>query len=137
MAKIKEHLFSPRPAQNPKWKEIQESLLPGQTANDRPDIVARVFQLRLKRLMDQLIKEGVFGEVDGYLVTIEWQKRGLPHAHILLILKRRYRLLNRDDFDSAVCAELPHPDSALFNLVKDHMIHGPCGNHSHALLKKN
>ncbi len=86
--------FIPKPVQNPKWKEIEESLLPGQTANDRPDIVARVFQLRLKRLMDQLIKEGVFGEVDGYLVTIEWQKRGLPHAHILLILKRRYRLLN-------------------------------------------
>jgi hypothetical protein len=60
--------------------------------------VARVFQLRLKRLMDQLIKEGVFGEVDGYLVTIEWQKRGLPHAHILLILKRRYRLLNQAYF---------------------------------------
>ena len=28
---------------DPKCKEIQESLLPGQTSEDRPDIVARVF----------------------------------------------------------------------------------------------
>jgi hypothetical protein len=117
---------------NPKWREIEESLLPGQTANDRPDIVARVFQLRLKRLIEQLIKEGVFGEVEGYLITVEWQKRGLPHAHILLILKRRYRLLNRDDFDAVVCAELPCPESPLYELVKDHMIHGPCGTHKHS-----
>ena len=35
---------------NPKWCEIKENLLPGQTANDRPDLVARVFMLKLKAL---------------------------------------------------------------------------------------
>ena len=31
---------------NPKWKEIVDELLPGQTAVDRPDLVARVFHLK-------------------------------------------------------------------------------------------
>jgi hypothetical protein len=119
---------------NPKWPEIQKALLPGQTAADRPDIVARVFQLRLKRLMDQLIKEGVFGDVEGYLVTVEWQKRGLPHAHILIILKRRFRLLSCDDFDSVVCAEIPPEGSPLRPIVVDQMIHGPCGIHTHSFI---
>ena len=31
---------------NPKWEEILRELLPGQTAVDRPDLVARVFHLK-------------------------------------------------------------------------------------------
>lgn len=31
---------------NPKWDEIVQELLPGQTAVDRPDFVARVFHLK-------------------------------------------------------------------------------------------
>lgn len=33
---------------NPKWHEIQEHLLAHQTVSDRPDIVARVFKLKLE-----------------------------------------------------------------------------------------
>ena len=29
---------------NPKWKEIQDNLLPGQSASDCPDLVSRVFK---------------------------------------------------------------------------------------------
>ena len=36
---------------NPKWKEIVDNLLPGQTAADRPDLVARVFKLYLDELL--------------------------------------------------------------------------------------
>ncbi len=32
---------------NPKWREIQEQLLPGQAALDRPDLVDRVFKLKV------------------------------------------------------------------------------------------
>jgi hypothetical protein len=34
---------------NPQWPEITAALLPGQTAQDRPDIVARIFKLNLTR----------------------------------------------------------------------------------------
>lgn len=30
---------------NPDWKEVPEKLLPGQSVNNRPDIVARVFAI--------------------------------------------------------------------------------------------
>ena len=36
---------------NPQWPEIQNSLLPGQQANDRPDIVARVFKQKLNQFI--------------------------------------------------------------------------------------
>jgi hypothetical protein len=32
---------------NPKWKEITDALFPRQTAKDRPDLVTRVFNLKL------------------------------------------------------------------------------------------
>lgn len=58
--------------------------------------------------------------------VIEFQKRGLPHAHILLKLKTRDVMQNPDQF---VSAELPdQADHAqLYQCVTDHMIHGPCG----------
>jgi hypothetical protein len=32
---------------NPNWQEIQDELFPGQTPEDRPDLVARVFRAKL------------------------------------------------------------------------------------------
>jgi len=42
---------------NPYWNEIMEELLPGQTAQDRPDVVTRVYRARLLNLHDDLIKK--------------------------------------------------------------------------------
>ena len=69
---------------NPDWPEIQNALLPSQTPNDRPDIVGRVFGLKLQMLLHDL--RSAFGRSVGLMAAVEWQKRGLPHAHILLIL---------------------------------------------------
>jgi hypothetical protein len=64
------------------------------------------------------------------MYTIEFQKRGLPHAHILLWLDNRDKLDSPDKIDSVICAELP--DKALFpklySTVTNFMIHGPCGS---------
>lgn len=114
---------------NPKWKEIIDALLPGQSAVDRPDIVARVFKLKLQALMDDLLKKQVLGKVIGRIYVIEFQKRGLPHAHILLILDPTDKLRGPDDYDQIICAELPDPDTEpeLFEIIKNSMVHGPCG----------
>lgn len=61
---------------NPRWKEIQDALLPGQHAMYRHDVVARVFHMKVKRLMDMIKKKEVFGAVKCYMYSIEWQKRG-------------------------------------------------------------
>ena len=40
---------------NPNWREIRDNLYPGQTPVDRPDLVARVFKLKLNELKKDLI----------------------------------------------------------------------------------
>ena len=45
---------------NPQWREIQENLEAGQTANDRPDLVARVFHEKKMTLLIQLLKKKLF-----------------------------------------------------------------------------
>ncbi len=63
---------------NPKWKEITENLKYNETALDRPDLVATVFNLKLKQLMNDLTcdKGGVLGKVIAFMSVIEFQKRG-------------------------------------------------------------
>lgn len=75
---------------NPKWADIKDNLFEGQTSADRHDITARVFREKLKKLMDLIVKLRVFGEVRCYMYSIEWQKRGLPHAHILIWFKTKW-----------------------------------------------
>ena len=57
---------------NPRWKEIQENLFEGQTAIDRPDLVARVFKLKLDQLKKEILENNIFGEVAAHVYTIEF-----------------------------------------------------------------
>jgi hypothetical protein len=67
---------------NPDWREIQQHLLPGQTASDLPVVVARVFKSRLEKVLH--ILRTSFGDVKYPIKVIEFQKRGFPHAHIII-----------------------------------------------------
>ncbi|XP_057791099.1 uncharacterized protein LOC131008223 [Salvia miltiorrhiza] len=114
---------------NPEWKEIQENLYVGQTAQDRPDLTARVFRAKLQDLRDQLFKNEIFGHVAAHVHVIEFQKRGLPHVHMLIIFKSENKINTTDEIDKFVSAELPDEEKnpELFDLVKKQMMHGPCG----------
>jgi hypothetical protein len=46
---------------NPNWIEIQRELQPYETAVDRPDIVSRIFKLKLTELIDDLTQKHVLG----------------------------------------------------------------------------
>lgn len=115
---------------NPNWPEIKDNLAPGEQAHFRPDIVVRVFCCKLKELIDCLTKKHIFGLVDALIYVIEFQKRGLPHAHILLTLCSADQIETHADIDRVVCAEIPdiNVDPLLHELVKKHMMHGPCGD---------
>ncbi|GBP96607.1 hypothetical protein EVAR_89207_1 [Eumeta japonica] len=110
---------------NPQWIEIKQELFPGQSPIDRHDITARVFRQKLKSLMDFIVKHNVFGET-RWMYSVEWQKRGLPHAHILIWLVEKIR---PNEVDAVISAEIPNVqvDPGLHEVVIKNMIHGPCG----------
>jgi hypothetical protein len=113
---------------NPKWKEIIDALLPGQTTKDCFELVIRVFNLKLDTLLKD-IKDGVLGNVIAKIWVIEFQKRGLPHAHILFILNEALKLRIVEDYDLMVSAEISdlihHPEA--YETITSCMVHGPCG----------
>ncbi|UYV63493.1 hypothetical protein LAZ67_2004302 [Cordylochernes scorpioides] len=114
---------------NPRWTDIVENLLPNQNPSDRPDLVARVFNLKLQQLLHEIVSQHVLGVVIARVHVVEFQKRGLPHAHMLFML-REDKPRDRDAIDMLVCAEIPSPTMQvqLYDMVRKHMIHGPCGN---------
>ena len=63
------------------------------------------------------------------IYTIEWQKRGLSHAHILIFLQPANKYPNPEDIDKIISAEIPnkYTDPELYQIISKHMIHGPCG----------
>ncbi|KAF8088731.1 LOW QUALITY PROTEIN: hypothetical protein N665_0531s0004 [Sinapis alba] len=95
---------------NPNWLEIEQHLATygGDSPNDRPDIECRVFKIKLDQVLEDFKKGTFFKPYTASLHRIEFQKRGLPHAHILLWFGNSSR-------------------TPSYNLVSKHMIHGPCG----------
>ena len=89
--------------------------------------------------MQDIKSGGVLGKVVAHMHVVEFQKRGLPHAHILIILADQDRSITPEFVDSIVVAEIP-PDPEetddpieaaerkhLRDIVLANMIHGPCG----------
>ncbi|XP_019149758.1 PREDICTED: uncharacterized protein LOC109146546 [Ipomoea nil] len=115
---------------NPKWPEVQHFLNDRKLKpEDRPDIICRIFKLKLDTLLSECQKNKLFGPVIGVIYTIEFQKRGLPHAHILLFLDKNNRAQSGVNLDNIISAELPdqETDPEYFKVVEEFMMHGPCG----------
>ncbi|AQK61278.1 hypothetical protein ZEAMMB73_Zm00001d054100 [Zea mays] len=114
---------------NPNWDEITRELLPMQSPQDRPDLVVRIFRAKLEELKKRLTKHDILGKIRAYVYVVEFQKRGLPHVHFLLIMQRKYKLTCPDQYDLLISAEMPdkkkYPE--LYKMVIKHMMHGPCG----------
>ncbi|GBN83775.1 hypothetical protein AVEN_255490-1 [Araneus ventricosus] len=89
---------------NPSWSEILNSMEGVQRPEDRPDIIVLVFNMKLKELLEDICKHGIFGTVLAHIDVIEFQKRGLPHAHILLTLDSESKIRTKDDIDKFVSA---------------------------------
>jgi hypothetical protein len=85
--------------------------LPGQTAFDRPDITAPVFKARLDQLKANIRNGKYFGgsTLKYTFHVIEYQYRGLPHAHLVI------RLTDAPDIDN------PDKD-ALIKFVNKHFV---------------
>ena len=84
--------------------QVLMDMLPHQQPADRPDLLARVFRLKLRVLLDDLVKFHMLGRTQANIHVIEFQKRGLPHAHILLILALEDKLNSPEDYDRCASA---------------------------------
>ena len=114
---------------NPNWKEIKDELKEGQTPNDRPDLISRVFKLKLKALMNDILNNHVLGIPVAHVYVIEFQKRGLPHAHILIVLKESDKINTAAAVNALVSAQIPNKDELplAYETVSNCLMHGPCG----------
>jgi ATP-dependent DNA helicase PIF1 len=92
---------------NPGWDEIRNELLPGQIAQDRPDLLTRVFKSKFEQFKHDFVNIGVFSTIIAYVYVFEFQKRGLPHVHMLQIIDENDKLRNPNDYDQIVRVEIP------------------------------
>jgi hypothetical protein len=51
---------------------------------EHPDIMTRVFKGYLDKIIKFIKTSKIFGSVSGEVTRIEFQKRGMPHAHLLI-----------------------------------------------------
>ena len=115
---------------NPKWDEIQDELLCNQSPFDRVDIVCQVFKARLDAFLHNL-KNGKYFEnhkVNYILRVIEYQHRGMPHAHIVVQLDNIPKDENIQEciqwIDNHISAQLPNEnETKYYKLIKEHMTH--------------
>lgn len=64
------------------------------------------------------------------MYTVEFQKRRLPHAHIIIFLHPTSKYPTTQDINNVISAKIPDETNQfeLHNLIKTHMVHGPCGS---------
>ncbi|CAG5059910.1 unnamed protein product [Parnassius apollo] len=120
---------------NPNWPEIKKALqihledktISQQLPQDHPDIVARVAKLKFDQILEDLDKKQVFGKVSAFVYATEFQKRGLPHMHLLIIMKPGDKIHQAEELDDLMSSEIPQNDDLeLRELVLKWMIHNPC-----------
>lgn len=63
--------------------------------------------------------------LSSVVYTVEFQKYGLPHAHIVLWLVDGDKLLTSKDIDDVICAEIPDKEFDLmgYTVVSQLMMH--------------
>ncbi|XP_057755425.1 uncharacterized protein LOC130974571 [Arachis stenosperma] len=115
---------------NLEWDEIKREVTSiGLKAEDRLDILCRVFKIKFDGLIDDLKEKKIFGKILGYICTVEFQRRELPHAHILLFMSNEFKSQTPDDIDKHITAEILDEDERqnLNGAFQNYMVHGPCG----------
>ena len=114
---------------NPKWKELKtilQNFPVGTTPNDIPNITVRLFYLKFTSLLKDIYDNQLFAKALAYVYTVEFQKRGLPHVHLVATLDPKNKLLTPELIDSHISAEIPSTDeNGIQRLVIKHMLHVP------------
>ena len=108
---------------NPEWPEITREFTgdyAGQTAWERPDIANKVFKHKLDMIVGWLkagnlnktymrVSKDNKPEVHYWIHVIEFQRRGLPHAHIVFRMMPEPNPTRPEELDKCVQADWPMP----------------------------
>jgi hypothetical protein len=88
-----------------------------------------MFKIKLKELINDIHNKHILGRMIARIYVIEFQKRGLPHAHILIFFAEDYKPHTIKDVDCKISVELPNPETnrLVHETVARCMMHGPCG----------
>ena len=88
--------------------------------------MARVFRQKFESLTNYIVKLKVFGSLRCWMYSVQWQKRGLPHTHILIWLHDK---ITSNEIEDVISAKIPdeYVDKGLYYILVKNMIYGPCG----------
>jgi hypothetical protein len=88
-----------------------------------------VFKIKLKELINDIQKKHILGHTIVGIYVIEFQKRGLPHAHILIFFIEDYKPHTVEDVDRMISAELLNLElnKLAHETIAKCMMHGPFG----------
>ena len=85
--------------------EITSNLQPGQQCYDRPDLLNRVFHGKYTDILHDISKHHIFGICKGYVSSVEFQKCGAPHVHIIVWLENFQ--ITPHNINNIISAEIP------------------------------
>ena len=107
---------------NPLQSKTVNSNHSDETANNRPDIVDLVRNAKVKELINLITTRKIFREIQTFLCTVKFQKKGLP-----INLTRALQAEEIETINNVASAEIPNPNNTmLLNLMKSHLIPRPC-----------
>jgi hypothetical protein len=88
-----------------------------------------VFKIKLKELINDIHKNHILGRTIAGIYVVEFQKRGLPHAHIFIFFTEDCKPHTVEDVDRMISAELPNSETnkLAHETVARCTMHGPCG----------
>lgn len=99
---------------NLNWEEIQTALLDGHKAEDRPDISCLLFPVKRRVVMKYIISDNPFSVTIARIRVVEFQKRGFPHADIIILLNQTAKEVSKNPqmwtklFQQKYCQSLNH-----------------------------
>jgi len=90
-----------------------------------------MFKIKLKELINDIHNKHILGRMIARIYVIEFQKCGLPHAHIFIFFTKDSKPHMVEDVDRMISVELPNPNPKTNKLAHETvtrcMMHGPCG----------
>ncbi len=88
-----------------------------------------MFKIKLKELINDIHKKHILGRTIAGIYVIEFQKRGLPHAHILIFFAEDYKPHMVKDVNRMISVKLPNrkTNRLAHEMIARCMMHGPCG----------